>query len=118
MKDNQRIKNFIKQENKLNKNAYKKVKQNLKEIIKFILQWDIKRMYLFGSFLHKNDFYCNSDIDIAVDGISTPEFSKLWFELGLKFPLKIDLINLDDCDEYFKLAIKKRGKLIYEKKRH
>lgn len=118
MKDNLKIKNFIKQENKLDRNAYKKVKRNLKEIIKFILQWDIKKIYLFGSFLYKNDFYYNSDIDIAVEGISSSEFSKLWFELGLKFPLKIDLINLDDCDEYFKLAIKKRGKLVYEKKWH
>jgi len=110
-----KIKKFIRQEHKLNNKIYKQTKKLLKEIMIYIIQWNIDKIYLFGSVLHKKRFHYGSDIDIAVEGISFYKFSKLWFELELKFPLKIDLINLDDCDEYFKDAIKKRGKLVYEK---
>jgi len=110
-----RLRNFINREKNSNKQAYETVKKNLKQIIDYILQYDIKKIYLFGSILHRNEFHYDSDVDIAVDGISFKKFSKLWFELGLKFPVRIDLINFDDCGEYFRNAITKRGKLIYEK---
>lgn len=115
MKERSKIENFLKRENELSTRTYNNSKKKLNDIIKYIIKWNIKKIYLFGSILHKNEFHYNSDIDIAVEGVSFKKFSELWFKLGLKFPLKIDLINLNDCDEYFKTAIEKRGKLVYEK---
>jgi len=114
MKYPRKIKNFLKHEKQLNINTYKKAQKMLNEIIKFLIKWNIKKIYLYGSILYKSEFNYNSDIDIAIQGISSKKFAKLWFEIGIKFPIKIDLINLDDCDEYFKNIIKQRGKLIYE----
>ena len=75
------------------------------------------RIYQWGSLLHPERFSEISDIDIALEGLSGPEeyFAILGDVMNMSsFPL--DLIDLEKVDAETAAFIRKRGKLIYERK--
>jgi predicted nucleotidyltransferase len=75
-----------------------------------------QRIYQWGSLLHPERFDENSDIDLAVEGITDPEtfFSLLGDAMKLtSFPL--DIVQIEKIEIEFANAIRQSGKVIYER---
>lgn len=74
----------------------------------------IKKVILFGS-RARGDFYERSDIDIAVSGGNTAEFS-LDVDESINTLLMFDVVDLDGhISEELQKEIKRDGVMIYEK---
>jgi predicted nucleotidyltransferase len=104
-------KDEIKKEN-LRKDALK-IAERLKEIL--IKEFHVKKIVLFGSILKKRCFEDDSDIDIAVEGLSKKDYFSALARLMMESPFEIDLKPIEDVSDLFKQRIAK-GKVLYEKR--
>lgn len=84
------------------------------ERIKRYLADDIgaKEIYLFGSIIRK-DFRKDSDIDIAISGFDEKKFFSIWSKLDEFTDFNVELVDLDERDNFFRQQIRERGKRIY-----
>ncbi len=84
------------------------------EIISFAKQYEIDKVYLFGS-RARGDNHERSDIDLAFcGGIHTDEFRECLME-NLWTLLKVDVICLDEMPDSFVTEVEKEGIILYEK---
>ena len=75
------------------------------------------RIYQWGSLVETRNFSEISDIDIGVEGLSGPEqyFAMLGDAIGMTgFP--IDLLELDKLDKETADGIRRRGRVVYERR--
>ncbi len=82
-----------------------------------IKRYDLKQIYQWGSLLNEKYFSEISDIDIAVEGVKSAEqyFQMIGEAMELTdFPL--DLVDIEKVDPVYAEGIRKRGRLIYERK--
>ena len=82
-----------------------------------IKRYDLKQIYQWGSLLNEKYFSEISDIDIAVEGVKSAEqyFQMIGEAMELTdFPL--DLVDIEKVDPIYAESIRKRGRLIYERK--
>jgi predicted nucleotidyltransferase len=82
-----------------------------------IKRYDLKQIYQCGSLLNQKYFSEISDIDIAVEGVKSAEqyFQMIGEAMELTdFPL--DLVDIEKVDPVYAEGIRKRGRLIYERK--
>lgn len=91
----------------------------LKEIRRYCDRQPIKRLSLFGSFLH-GDADLNSDIDLLVEympgapvGLLTMAGQEI--ELGKILGKRVDLRTAEDLSRYFRQDVVDGARLIYEK---
>jgi len=68
------------------------------------------KVYLFGS-LAKGLFWEDSDIDLAVEGMSLEQYLKALAELRVMDGIQLDLVHLDHCRPGLKERILKGDKL-------
>jgi len=75
-----------------------------------------KRVWLFGS-LAEGLFWEGSDIDLAVEGLSSEVYFAALSEIWRLLPggMELDLIPLEDAYESLRERILKEGVLLYEK---
>lgn len=80
-------------------------------------EFGAERVYLFGSLLTKEDFSICSDIDIAVEGLKVELYFKALSRVWNVLPngIKLDLVPMEDTDEYLKSKILATGVVLYEK---
>ena len=70
-----------------------------------------RRVYLFGSALADEYFYLTSDIDLAVEGLPKENYFLALFEVNAhEAGFKVDLIELETCDERLKRKVLREGK--------
>jgi predicted nucleotidyltransferase len=82
-----------------------------------ISKYNPSRIYQWGSLIRPENFSEISDIDIGLEGIKGPEeyFAILGDAMDLtSFP--IDIIELDKIDPADAEHIRKKGRLVYERK--
>ena len=82
-----------------------------------ISKYNPSRMYQWGSLMRPENFSEISDIDIGLEGIRGPEeyFSILGDAMDMtSFP--IDIIELEKIDPADAEHIRKKGRLVYERK--
>lgn len=81
-------------------------------------EFGAERVYLFGSLLIRDDFAKHSDIDIAVDGLKTELYFKALSRVWEVLPkgIGLDLVPMEDADEYLKSKILTTGVILYEKR--
>lgn len=74
-------------------------------------------VYLFGSLVTEEDFSFHSDIDMAVTGLVVDRYFKALSRIWEVLPkgVELDLVPLEDADEYLKSKILKTGIALYEK---
>ena len=75
-----------------------------------------KRIYQWGSLLHRERFSEISDIDIAVEGLTGAEqfFQVLGIAMdGTSFP--VDVVEIEKVPESVERRIREKGKLVYER---
>lgn len=72
----------------------------------------VKEIYLFGS-ITREDFRKDSDIDIAISGFDERKFFSIWSKLDEFTDFNVELVDLDERDDFFRQQIRERGKRIY-----
>lgn len=64
----------------------------------------------FGSLVGEGPFDDQSDIDLAVSGVSPADFFRAYAQaMSLSSPFKLDLIDLDDCPAQMRQSISQSG---------
>lgn len=93
-------------------------RHDAEDIIRMIIRdFSPTRIYQWGSLLEEKHFSEISDIDIAVEGKFSAEeyFSMLGKAAAMtKFP--IDLVELDKINPVHAESIRKKGRMVYERK--
>ena len=103
----------IKEERERNKERRNKALKDIERIKKYLVEEvKVREIYLFGSIL-KDNFNRGSDIDIAVGGLQDNEFFPVYSHLDNFTDFPIELVDLDEKDNFFRREIRKRGKKIY-----
>ena len=75
-------------------------KRDIKKAIKILKENNSKEIFIFGSLVNGN-YNENSDIDIAVRGLSQDKFYKVASILLFELENEFDLIDLDDEQNRF-----------------
>lgn len=88
------------------------IKTKIDKIVEYLRAGGCSRIFLFGS-LAEGGYKPNSDIDIAVSGISSKEFFKAIARLPLIVKHRVDLVDFDDLPLKFQKSIKNNGVLLY-----
>lgn len=90
---------------------------DFEKIIKFIIEkYNPKRIYQWGSLLHRENFTDRSDIDIALEGITSAEqMFELYGDIMKMTQFSIDLIQIEKIEPEFAELIKMKGKIVYER---
>lgn len=83
-------------------------KRELNKAINIIKQFGANRMILFGSCARREKGA--SDIDIAVSGIAKGSFFVLVGRLIKELDVGVDIVDLDEADDYFTKRITEEGK--------
>lgn len=74
------------------------------------------RIFQWGSLLHPERFNENSDIDLAVEGITDAEtFFNLLGDAMKLTSFKLDIVQIEKIEPEFADAIRTSGKIIYER---
>ena len=74
------------------------------------------RIYQWGSLLDPRTFAEWSDIDIAVEGITSAEqFLALYREASEMTGFELDLVQLENAHPAYAASIRERGRLVYER---
>ena len=81
-----------------------------------IAKYRPRRIYQWGSLLDRGCFWERSDIDIAVEGIVTPdELFAMYGEADQLASVSLDLVALEKVEPEFAEIIRTKGKLVYER---
>ena len=73
-------------------------------------------IYQWGSLLDRTLFWERSDIDIAVEGIVTPqEFFAMYGEADRLTSVPLDIVALEKVEPEFADIIRLKGKLVYDR---
>ncbi len=79
----------------------------------------VRRVWLYeslaGYFKGYRRFEEDSDIDLAVEGLSPKEYFPVLARLNRELERNVDLIDLDACPAALKEAVQERGILLYER---
>jgi predicted nucleotidyltransferase len=75
------------------------------------------RLYQWGSLLHPERFSEISDIDIAVEGLTSPEsYFSLLGEADEMTDLPVDIVELEKIHPLHAQSIREKGRLVHEQK--
>ena len=85
----------------------------LAKIGKISKEFDVEKVFLFGSCLESVE--TANDIDIAVKGIKAKDFFKYYGRISMAVDDEVDLVDLDDIREHLQKRILSKGKIIYER---
>jgi predicted nucleotidyltransferase len=92
-------------------NINEEVKPEVEEVVAVLKENGCKKIYLFGSIV-KGKFKKTSDIDVAISGLEPRKFIMVYSKIMMKVDRKVDLIDLDDTDDYFVKNILKKEELV------
>ncbi|OPX23502.1 MAG: hypothetical protein B1H02_04900 [Candidatus Latescibacteria bacterium 4484_107] len=90
------------------------LEKQLAEIIGISKEFDVDKVWLFGSCLEGLD--SAQDMDIAVKGVKPDRFFEMYGRILSAVDREVDLIPLEDTREHFSKRILEKGRLIYGKK--
>ncbi|HEX9971703.1 MAG TPA: nucleotidyltransferase domain-containing protein [bacterium] len=89
------------------------ISDELFEAVNILRNEGAKKVILFGS-LAKKKFSDQSDIDLACEGLEDRRFFSVFGKLLLHIKKPLDLIDINDADEYFANRVKEEGVILYE----
>jgi len=87
------------------------VKSDVEEVVSLLKENGCKKIYLFGSIVN-GKFKKNSDIDVAISGLEPKKFIMVYSKIMMTVDRKVDIVDLDDEDDYFVKNILKKEELI------
>mgnify|MGYP006290751019 CR=1 FL=1 len=80
-------------------------------------KYNLDKIYLFGSLINKDKFRLNSDIDLAVKGLSSQDYLAAWGDLEDHLGYSFDLVQMEKANNLLVETIKEEGEVIYESRR-
>ena len=86
----------------------------LTKIVDISKDFGADRVLLFGSCLE--DVARARDIDIAVSGVPAKDFFRYYAHVSAEVKDEVDIIDLDDVDDYLHKRIMSKGRVLYERK--
>ena len=92
-------------------NLDEEIKSEVKEVVNLLKENGCKRVYLFGSIVN-GKFKKDSDIDVAISGLEPKKFIMVYSKIMMTIDRKVDLVDLDDEDDYFVKNILKEEELV------
>ncbi|MBL1210293.1 nucleotidyltransferase domain-containing protein [Geminocystis sp. GBBB08] len=96
---------------------WKKAQQDAAQIIEMIVQkYKPKRIIQWGSVLESKHFSEASDIDLAIEGVSSMEFMDIFADAENMTTFSLDLIRWENIHSSFQKIIFMKGKIVYEKR--
>ncbi len=97
---------------------FKKASEDFENIVSVISSdFNPARIYQWGSLLNRDNFSEISDIDIAVEGLADAEqIFKLYKKAEKMTDLPLDIVEMERIDHLHQESIKRKGKLVYERK--
>jgi predicted nucleotidyltransferase len=90
----------------------KDVKTKIDRIVDYLKAGGCSKIFLFGSFAEGVD-RTDSDIDIAVSGISNKQFFSAVAELPFIVKHRVDLVDFEDLPPKYQKSIEKNGVVLY-----
>ena len=91
------------------------VDQEIRKAVDFLSHWPgVRRIWLFGSAAKGRRLDWRSDLDFAVEGMSSNERYRAWSELDERMRIPIDLVLLETADPAVRAEVLRWGKLLYE----
>ena len=92
-------------------------RRDFDRIVNLTVEWyHPERIYQWGSLLDQRTFAEWSDIDIAVEGITSAEqFLALYKEASDLTGFELDLVQLEKAYPAYAASIRERGRLVYER---
>ena len=102
----------------LNTQQWKQANREADAIIKMLIEkYNPKRIYQWGSLLNRKTFSEMSDIDIAVEGVETPEtFFAMFGDADNMATRSLDLVEIEKIEPVHAESIRQKGKLRYERR--
>ena len=96
---------------------FNQASNDFQNIIKFIIEkYNPNRIYQWGSLLDRENFTEISDIDIALEGITSAEqIFEIYGAIMNMTDFSIDLIQIEKIEPEFAELIKAKGKIVYER---
>lgn len=89
-------------------------RQNLGHIVQVLREgYGVDRIILFGS-LMKGQFTAESDIDLAVSGLTPADFFTAYAEVNRLSQFQVDLKPLESLHPHFYQRVLAQGEIIYE----
>lgn len=88
-------------------------KQELNKAIELAKKYNVGKLYLFGSALHKKPKDAN-DYDFAIDDFPSLNFFSFYGELMMEMPKNVDVVDLTGEQTLFKKIVREEAKLIYD----
>jgi len=88
------------------------IQTKLERIVDYLKGGGCSKIYLFGS-MAEGTHRSQSDIDIAVSGISSREFFKAAAMLPFIAKHRVDLVDLNDLPPKYKESIESKGVVLY-----
>ncbi len=106
------------QEQATNLRLWEEARCDVESIVSMLIQkYNPRRIYQWGSVLHKEEFGEMSDIDLAVEGIGQAErFFALYGEAMRLTNFSLDLVEMEKIEPEFAELIKLKGQIIYERR--
>ncbi|UCH97329.1 MAG: nucleotidyltransferase domain-containing protein [Candidatus Aminicenantes bacterium] len=90
----------------------KDIKVKLEKIVNYLKTSGCSKILLYGS-LAEGVHHINSDIDIAVIGLSSKEFFKAVAVLPFLVKHRVDLVDFGELPPKFQQSIEKNGVVLY-----
>jgi predicted nucleotidyltransferase len=96
---------------------YHQACQDFEKIVNFIiLKYNPKKIYQWGSLLNREHFSEISDIDIALEGVTSAEqLFEIYGAIMSMTDFSVDLIQIEKIEPEFAELIKKNGRAVYER---
>jgi predicted nucleotidyltransferase len=87
-------------------------KRLLQKVVEYLKKKGCRRVMVFGSFAH-GEPTADSDLDIAVTGLSGRAFFEAVAMLPLIANRRVDLVDIDDVPRSFRETIERTGEPLY-----
>ena len=102
-----------------NRRLFEKAWQDFDNIVALIIgNYNPVRIYQWGSLLTQRHFCGISDIDIAVEGIGSAErYFRMIGESAELTTFPLDIVEIEKIDPVHAESIRRKGRLVYERKR-
>jgi predicted nucleotidyltransferase len=101
------------QESQYHKKLANEARQDVKQIVDFLVQhYAVQRIILFGS-LTRDRFVADSDIDLAVEGLTSADYFKVLAQVNRLASRWIDLKLWQDLDPHFQSRVLETGEILY-----
>jgi predicted nucleotidyltransferase len=91
------------------------IEEEIEKALQFLVRWPgVRRIWLFGSAAKQRPLDWRSDLDFAVEGLSSDDHYRAWSELDQLMKMPVDLVLMEEADMALKDEILRWGKLLYD----